>query len=106
MAISEEEEEIIKNNTAKAEKSNNSIVKQRKLKFSYKEELEYKEIDDIIAGIEAEIIEVEKALVEEAANFTVLPELLAKKAKLEKELETKMERWLYLNDLAEQIAKQ
>ncbi|MBZ4037866.1 hypothetical protein K6T82_24185, partial [Flavobacterium sp. 17A] len=70
------------------------------------EELEYKEIDDIIAGIEAEIIEVEKALVEEAANFTVLPELLAKKAKLEKELETKMERWLYLNDLAEQIAKQ
>ncbi len=106
LAISEEEEEIIKNNTAKAEKSNNSIVKQRKLKFSYKEELEYKEIDDIIAGIEAEIIEVEKALVEEAANFTVLPELLAKKAKLEKELETKMERWLYLNDLAEQIAKQ
>ncbi|UWG95373.1 ABC-F family ATP-binding cassette domain-containing protein [Dehalobacter sp. DCM] len=76
----------------------------QKLKFSYKEELEYAQIEDLIAGIEAKISDLEKVIQGEVSNYSKLQELLQQKADLESDLEEKMARWLYLHDLAEKIA--
>ena len=78
----------------------------KKLKFSYNEQREFDTIDEDIATLEDKIAEVEKAMAKETSNYTKLNELMAEKQKLESELEAKMDRWVYLNDLAEQIANQ
>lgn len=77
--------------------------KETKLKFSYMEQKEYNEIDEVIAKLEADIEELDKQIEESSTNYTKLNELMVQKEKLEKELEEKMDRWVYLNDLAEQI---
>ena len=41
-----------------------------------------------------------------AANYSRLQELLAEKEAKEAELEEKMDRWMYLSELAEKIAAQ
>ncbi len=82
-----------------------NILKQRKLKFTYREQLEYEEIDGLIADIEEQLKELDNAIQSEASNYSRLEELLPQKEELEKTLTLKMERWIYLNDLAEQIAE-
>lgn len=77
-----------------------------KLKFTFKEKHEYETIDEDIANLEEKIAELEKAMGKETSNYTKLNELMTEKQKLEEELEYKMDRWVYLNDLAEQIANQ
>ena len=80
--------------------------RQQKLKFSYKEQREFDTIDDDIAQLEDEIAQCDEAIANSGADFVALQEAMAKKEELEARLEEKMERWVYLNDLAEQIAKQ
>ena len=77
-----------------------------KLKFSYKEQKEYETIDDDIASLEAKIEELDAEMMANATNSAKLSELAAEKEKAENMLEEKMERWVYLNDLAEKIAAQ
>ena len=77
-----------------------------KLKFSYKEQKEYETIDDDIASLEAKIEELDAEMMANATNSAKLSELAAEKEKSENMLEEKMERWVYLNDLAEKIAAQ
>ena len=74
-----------------------------RLRFSYKEQKEYETIDDDIAALEAKIAEAEEQITASATNYSALNEWMAKKKGYEKELEEKMERWVYLNDLAERI---
>lgn len=74
-----------------------------KLKFSYHEQKEFEEIDDIIAGLEDSIARLEAEMAGEASNYSRLNELMARKEACERQLEEKMDRWVYLNDLAEQI---
>jgi len=74
-----------------------------KLKFSYQEQKEYDTIDADIQSLEMKLEESEQAIVVAATDYAVLNELMKQKETLEKTLEEKMERWLYLNDLAEQI---
>ena len=74
-----------------------------KLKFSYREQREYETIDEDIAKLELEIEEVDREIEKSSTNYSKLNELMENKEKLEKALEEKMERWVYLNDLAEQI---
>jgi ABC transport system ATP-binding/permease protein len=74
-----------------------------KIKFSYKEQLEFEAIDDEIAALEQQIEGVEKALVAESSNYEKLQELTIQRENLDQKLELKMERWVYLNDLAEQM---
>ncbi|MGF7143532.1 ATP-binding cassette subfamily F protein uup [Anaerotaenia torta] len=74
-----------------------------KPKFTYQEQKEYDTIDEVIAALEASLEETDKAIAEAAADYSRLNELIKQKEALEKELEEKMERWVYLNDLAEQI---
>ena len=80
--------------------------KQQKLKFSYKEQREFDTIDDDIAALEAQISQCDDAIAASGADFVALQEAMTKKEQLEAQLEEKMERWVYLNDLAEQIANQ
>jgi ATP-binding cassette subfamily F protein uup len=87
-------------------KSGKTKPKDTKLKFSYNEQREYDEIDQVIAKLEADIEELDKQIGDATSNYTKLSELMAKKEVLEAKLEEKMDRWVYLNDLAEQIENQ
>lgn len=77
-----------------------------KLKFSYKEQREYETIDEEIAKLEEQIEHIEADIIKNATNSAKLGELMAEKEAVEQELEEKMERWMYLNDLAEKIEAQ
>ncbi len=79
--------------------------REKKLKFSYKEQREYETIDAEIAAIEEQIEKTDASIMEAASDYTRLSELTKEKEILEKQLEEKMDRWVYLNDLAEQIEK-
>lgn len=80
--------------------------KSDKLKFSFKEQREFDEIDSVIENLQNEITAVEKEIEAQASDYAVLQELLNKKAELEETLSQKTDRWVYLNDLAEKIANQ
>ncbi|AEY64411.1 ABC-F family ATP-binding cassette domain-containing protein [Clostridium sp. BNL1100] len=77
--------------------------KEKPLKFTFKEQKEFDEIDDVIAALESDIEKVKKDIDQSATDFTKLQELLQKQQELEKELDFKLERWTYLNELAEKI---
>ena len=78
----------------------------KKLKFSYKEQREFETIDDDIAALEGQIAQVQAEQAAKATDYVALQELQEKQTELEAALEEKMDRWVYLNDLAEQIAAQ
>lgn len=78
----------------------------QKLKFTFKEQREYETIDDDIAAIEEKIAKLDADILANATNSGRLNELTAKKEQAESELEEKMDRWVYLNDLAERIEAQ
>ena len=98
--------------TEEAEKSRKNEAgdwkkpRQAKLKFTYKEQKEYEGIDDEISSLEAKLEKLDQDMMANATNSMKLTELTREKDKTEKELEEKMERWVYLNDLAERIAEQ
>lgn len=79
--------------------------KKKPAKFSYMEQREYDQIDTVISELEDKIQECEGRIHDAAADYTLLQEFLQEKESLEKELEKKMERWVYLNELAEKIAE-
>lgn len=77
--------------------------KSSKPKFTYQEQREFETIDQDIAELEDKIKETDLDIAKAATDYSKLNELMAQKETLEKALEEKMERWVYLNDLAEQI---
>ncbi|MFR8238924.1 MAG: ABC-F family ATP-binding cassette domain-containing protein [Dorea sp.] len=78
---------------------------EKKLRFTYKEEREFAVIDDEIAGLEEKIEDLERQMEVHATNSVKLKELMEKKEEAEGKLEEKMDRWVYLNDLYEQMQK-
>ena len=80
--------------------------KEKKLKFSYKEQKEFETIDEDIEKLEEKIAELEEQISKCATDFVKLNELMQEKEKTEDELSDKMKRWVYLNDLAEKIEAQ
>ena len=80
--------------------------REKKLKFSYKEQREYETIDEDIAKLEETIEKLDQEMVKNATNSVKLSELMKEKEETETTLEEKMDRWVYLNDLAEQIENQ
>lgn len=77
-----------------------------KLKFTYAEQKEYDTIDDDIAALEERLEKLDKDMMANAVNSAKLSEITVEKEETEKALEEKMERWVYLNDLAEKIEEQ
>ena len=76
----------------------------KKLKMSYKEEKEFKTIESDIATLEQQIEDTDNEMLKAANDFVKLGELSAKKEELQKELEHKMDRWMYLEELADKIS--
>ena len=81
-------------------------VREKKLKFSFKEEREFATIDDDIAALEAAIEENQAAQEAAGADFVKLQQLQDELTDLEAKLEYKTERWMYLTELAEKIEAQ
>ena len=81
-------------------------AREKKLKFSYKEQKEWETIEDEIASLEDAVSRLEEEILGAARDFSRLNTLVKEKEEKERALEEKMERWMYLNDLAEQIEAQ
>ncbi len=79
---------------------------EKKLKFTYKEQREYETIEDDIAALEAKVEQLDADMAANATNSVKLGELLAGKESAEQQLEEKLERWEYLEELAAKIAAQ
>ena len=77
--------------------------REEKIKFTYKEQREYETIDVDIAELEEKIAAIDVAMGEAVSDYNKLTELSTEKEELEQQLEEKMDRWVYLNDLAERI---
>ena len=70
------------------------------------EQKEYETIDDDIEKLENRVSELDDEIAKNATSYSKLAELTKEKEDVERQLEEKMERWEYLNDLAEKIEKQ
>lgn len=77
-----------------------------KLKFTYKEQREFETIDEDITALEEKIAHLDEEIMKNATNSGKLNELTQEKEAAEEQLEEKMDRWVYLTDLAEKIAAQ
>jgi ATP-binding cassette subfamily F protein uup len=87
----------------------NDTVKREKakpLKFTYNEKREFEEIDDKIAEAEQELKDLNARIEEAASDYLLLQRLAAQREQTEQRLDMLLERWTYLNELAEQIAQQ
>lgn len=78
----------------------------KKLRFTYQEQKDWDVIESQIEKLEEEIAGLEVQMEKAASDFVKLKELMDRKAQAESELDARMERWMYLNDLAEKIEKQ
>lgn len=78
----------------------------KKLRFTYQEQKDWDVIESQIEKLEEEIADLDVQMEKAASDFVKLKELMDRKTQAESELDAKMERWMYLNDLAEKIAKQ
>lgn len=105
----EEEKARIKQNAEKLSKQDgpdanlSGAQKNAKLKFTFNEQREFSMIDDDIAALENQLAALELKISKETSNFELLQELLTQKKDLEEQVSLKMDRWIYLNDLAERI---
>lgn len=98
--------EEMKNAQACQKQEKTERVREKKLKFSYKEEREFATIDDDIEALEQKLKYIEEQMEASASSYSRLGELMEEKAKTEALLEEKMERWEYLNDLALRIQEE
>ena len=100
-----------KANEAPAEKAakkapSGKPVRQKKLKFSYKEQKEFDTIEDDIAALEQKIADLDTQMAACGSDYVKLQDLTKEQDAAKTALDEKMERWMYLTDLAEKIAAQ
>lgn len=98
--------EAVSGDTTSAKPKKYYKERENKLKFTYAEQKEYDTIDDDIASLESKIEELDGEIAGAATQYSRLNELMQEKADVEAQLEYKMDRWVYLNDLAEKIEAQ
>ncbi len=96
-AEKEEEEKVVKDTPQK------SRQKEKTKKFTFKEQREFEGIDQRIEDLENKISEIEGSIEKHATDFEKLNALVSEKEAAEKDLEEAMERWTYLNELAEEL---
>lgn len=98
--------EIIVSGGKQNRKDSRNISKQnreKKLKFSYQEQKDWEVIESEIQVLEAQIAELDSQIEAVASDFVKLKDLMEEKEQKEADLDAKMERWMYLNELAEKI---
>lgn len=98
--------EAVSGDTTSAKPKKYYKERENKLKFTYAEQKEYDTIDDDIALLESKVEELDGEIAGAATQYSRLNELMQEKADVEAQLEHKMDRWVYLNDLAEKIEAQ
>ncbi|WP_416199149.1 MAG: heme ABC exporter ATP-binding protein CcmA [Sporanaerobacter sp.] len=103
--VKDKKQEINKE-TKKVPKKEKPSIENKPLKLSYKEQREYEEIDEIILELEDKIREIDEKIEGASTDYLLLQELLEEKDNLNSELDKKMERWVYLNELVEKIEEQ
>ncbi len=104
----EKEENSISGNATKSDgektvRTNWNAGRKKKLKFTYQEQKDYESIEGEIAALEEKIESLEGEIPQYSRDFVKLNELMQKKEQCEKTLEEKMERWMYLEELAARI---
>ena len=105
-----DKEQLTPKNTDKVKsKSENKAEKEsyktrnKKLKFSYNEQMEYETIEDDIAQLEEKLSRLEDEMNKNATNSVKLKEIMEEKEETENLLMEKMDRWEYLEELAKKI---
>lgn len=99
--------DVVQNDDRAVQNKKNSWKQpDKKLKFTYKEQKDYEVIEEEIAGLEENISGLEQKIMEAASDFVKLNELTKEKEQVEQELEEKMDRWMYLEDLKARIDAQ
>ena len=76
---------------------------EKKKKMSYKEQREYETIEDDIAQLEEKLENIEADILKYAHDFVKLNELSSQKDEISNNLSEKMDRWMYLEELAQQL---
>ena len=76
----------------------------RPRKFTFKEQREYEQIDAVIADAEKRLQEVGAAINAAGSDFESLQNLVRTQTGLEQELDRLLERWTYLNEVAEEMS--
>ena len=102
-------DKVIKGSAGTGEKNSRNTWKVRdtkKLKFTYREQQEYETIEEDIMELEEELSDLDDQMMENATNSVKLSELSGKKEEIQKLLDEKMQRWEYLEELAEKIKEQ
>lgn len=75
----------------------------KKKKMTYQEQKDFETIEDDIAAIEARLEEIDTEMGQAASDFVKLGKLSEEKENLSQELEQKMDRWMYLEELAQEL---
>lgn len=89
--------------TPEPQKPTESVSSTEKVKFSFKEQREYEQIDSLIQTAEQNIVDINRKMEESYSDSALLQELMLKQQAAQQELEHLMERWTYLNELAEKM---
>jgi ATP-binding cassette subfamily F protein uup len=84
-------------------RSNWKETQEKKLKMSYKEQREFETIEDDIASLEEQLESLDGQILKNGSNFVKLNDLTQQKEEIQALLSAKMERWMYLEELHEQI---
>jgi ATP-binding cassette subfamily F protein uup len=103
--LSEEGKKASPKNSDGQEQYNLQKSKSRIQKFTFKEMKEYETIDSVIQELEENILEMEEKMAQASTDYSLLQQLMAEKEEAEQQLAEKMDRWVYLNELAERIEK-
>lgn len=105
-----DKEEVIENveKSVKAEKVERKQEEEKPkklMKMTYKDQREFDTINDRIEGIELKIAEIDEEISKCGSDYVKLQELTEEKEKFEAELDEAMDRWVYLNELNEEIER-
>ena len=80
--------------------------KPQKLRFSFNEQREYQTIEQDIASLEQDVSHCADEMEQAGSDYVRLQQLTEEKQALEQQLSDKMDRWVYLSDLADRIEAQ
>ena len=108
MLVEKDSTSVVKGGTSQGAANDKSVSdgRTKKLKFSYNEQREYATIADDIAKLEEKLEKLEEDYMKFSRDFVKLNEITKEKEEVQQKLDEKMDRWMYLEDLAERIEKQ